>query len=127
MGRSLLNALNNLDVLDQYKEALTELGYKLETLVGGMGGNADNTSRASECWQQGSTQPCSCTLQALRGGAIALRLPACRWRRSVMQRWATAALVAWPPASWTPWPRSTCRRGEHPACATVMINQSHCT
>ncbi|PRW61146.1 starch phosphorylase [Chlorella sorokiniana] len=33
MGRSLLNALNNLDVLDQYKEALTELGYKLETLV----------------------------------------------------------------------------------------------
>lgn len=47
MGRSLLNALNNLDVVDQYKEALTELGYKLETLVGGMGGNAGNTSPAS--------------------------------------------------------------------------------
>ena len=34
MGRSLLNALNNLEVVDQYKEAITELGYKLETLVG---------------------------------------------------------------------------------------------
>ncbi len=33
MGRSLLNALWNLDVRDQYKEALTELGYSLETLV----------------------------------------------------------------------------------------------
>jgi len=39
MGRSLLNALNNLDIKDQYKEAIEELGYKLETLVGGrMGG-----------------------------------------------------------------------------------------
>ncbi|KAL4434815.1 hypothetical protein ABPG77_005342 [Micractinium sp. CCAP 211/92] len=33
MGRSLLNALNNLDIKDQYTEAITELGYKLETLV----------------------------------------------------------------------------------------------
>jgi hypothetical protein len=33
MGRSLLNALSNLDVRDQYREAITELGYKLETLV----------------------------------------------------------------------------------------------
>lgn len=33
MGRSLLNALYNLDVKDQYAEALSELGYKLETLV----------------------------------------------------------------------------------------------
>lgn len=38
MGRSLLNALNNLEVVDQYKEAIEELGYKLETLVRGMGG-----------------------------------------------------------------------------------------
>ncbi len=33
MGRSLLNALNNLDIKDQYTEAIQELGYKLETLV----------------------------------------------------------------------------------------------
>lgn len=33
MGRSLLNALWNLGVKDQYAEALTELGYKLEILV----------------------------------------------------------------------------------------------
>ncbi len=33
MGRSLLNALYNLGVEGQYAEALTELGYKLETLV----------------------------------------------------------------------------------------------
>jgi glycogen phosphorylase len=33
MGRSLLNALYNLDVKDQYKEALQELGYKLEDLT----------------------------------------------------------------------------------------------
>ncbi|EFN50532.1 hypothetical protein CHLNCDRAFT_138754, partial [Chlorella variabilis] len=33
MGRSLLNALNNLDVKDQYTEAIEELGYKLEKLV----------------------------------------------------------------------------------------------
>lgn len=34
MGRSLLNALNNLDIKGQYKEAIEELGYKLEILVG---------------------------------------------------------------------------------------------
>ena len=34
MGRSLLNALNNLGIKDQYTEAITELGYKLEILVG---------------------------------------------------------------------------------------------
>lgn len=33
MGRSLLNNLFNLDVKDNYTEALTELGYDLETLV----------------------------------------------------------------------------------------------
>lgn len=33
MGRSLLNALYNLDVRDAYNEALLELGYNLETLV----------------------------------------------------------------------------------------------
>lgn len=33
MGRSLLNALWNLGVKEQYGEALNELGYKLETLV----------------------------------------------------------------------------------------------
>lgn len=33
MGRSLLNALYNLDVRDTYNEALQELGYNLETLV----------------------------------------------------------------------------------------------
>lgn len=33
MGRSLLNALYNTDIKDQYTEALSELGYKLETLV----------------------------------------------------------------------------------------------
>ncbi|KFM28540.1 Glycogen phosphorylase 1 [Auxenochlorella protothecoides] len=33
MGRSLLNALNNLEVRGQYTEALAELGYSLETLV----------------------------------------------------------------------------------------------
>jgi hypothetical protein len=38
MGRSLLNALNNLGIKDQYTEAITELGYKLEILVGGLGG-----------------------------------------------------------------------------------------
>ena len=32
MGRSLLNALFNLDVKDQYTEALRELGYDLEEL-----------------------------------------------------------------------------------------------
>ena len=37
MGRSLLNALNNLEVVDQYTEAIQELGYKLETLVRGEG------------------------------------------------------------------------------------------
>ena len=38
MGRSLLNALNNLGIKDQYTEAITELGYKLETLVSRAGG-----------------------------------------------------------------------------------------
>jgi starch phosphorylase len=33
MGRSLLNALFNLDVTGQYGEALQEMGYTLETLV----------------------------------------------------------------------------------------------
>lgn len=33
MGRSLLNALNNLGVVDQYTEALKEMGYKLEDLI----------------------------------------------------------------------------------------------
>lgn len=33
MGRSLLNALFNLDVQDQYKEALLGLGYDLETVM----------------------------------------------------------------------------------------------
>ena len=33
MGRSLLNALNNLEVKDAYEEALSELGYKMEALV----------------------------------------------------------------------------------------------
>ena len=33
MGRSLLNALNNLGVVDQYTEALREMGYKLEDLI----------------------------------------------------------------------------------------------
>ena len=40
MGRSLLNALNNLGIRDQYTEAITELGYKLETLVGAAGAGA---------------------------------------------------------------------------------------
>ena len=33
MGRSLLNALNNLGVVDQYTEALREMGYQLEDLI----------------------------------------------------------------------------------------------
>lgn len=33
MGRSLLNALFNLDVAGAYGEALAEMGYNLETLV----------------------------------------------------------------------------------------------
>jgi starch phosphorylase len=33
MGRSLLNALYNLQVKNQYVEALHELGYNLETLM----------------------------------------------------------------------------------------------
>ena len=33
MGRSLTNALNNLAVVNQYTEALREMGYSLETLV----------------------------------------------------------------------------------------------
>lgn len=33
MGRSLLNAMNNLGVVDQYTEALREMGYKLEDLI----------------------------------------------------------------------------------------------
>ena len=33
MGRSLLNALSNLGVVDQYTEALREMGYKLEDLI----------------------------------------------------------------------------------------------
>ena len=33
MGRSLLNALNNLGVVHQYTEALREMGYKLEDLI----------------------------------------------------------------------------------------------
>ncbi|GAB4815011.1 hypothetical protein N2152v2_002057 [Parachlorella kessleri] len=33
MGRSLLNALYNLQIQSQYKEAISELGYKLEDLV----------------------------------------------------------------------------------------------
>lgn len=33
MGRSLLNALYNLNIKSQYKEAIQELGYKLEDLV----------------------------------------------------------------------------------------------
>ena len=38
MGRSLLNALYNLNIQSQYKEALQELGYKLETLVSARAG-----------------------------------------------------------------------------------------
>jgi len=30
MGRSLTNALNNLGVVNQYTEALSEMGYSLE-------------------------------------------------------------------------------------------------
>ena len=30
MGRSLTNALNNLGVVNQYTEALTEMGYDME-------------------------------------------------------------------------------------------------
>lgn len=33
MGRSLLNALYNLDIQDRYREALDELGYNMEALV----------------------------------------------------------------------------------------------
>jgi starch phosphorylase len=33
MGRSLLNALNNLGVVDQYTEALREMGYNLEDII----------------------------------------------------------------------------------------------
>ena len=33
MGRSLTNALNNLAVVNQYTEALREMGYNLEELV----------------------------------------------------------------------------------------------
>lgn len=33
MGRSLLNALFNLDVTGAYGEALAEMGYNLESLV----------------------------------------------------------------------------------------------
>lgn len=33
MGRSLLNALFNLDVAGAYGEALAEMGYSLESLV----------------------------------------------------------------------------------------------
>ena len=33
MGRSLLNALYNLDVKEPYTEALQEMGYSLENLV----------------------------------------------------------------------------------------------
>nr|AGV05361.1 starch phosphorylase [Dunaliella salina] len=33
MGRSLLNTLYNIDVHENYEEALREMGYKLETLV----------------------------------------------------------------------------------------------
>ena len=33
MGRSLLNAMNNLGVVDQYTEALREMGYWLEDLI----------------------------------------------------------------------------------------------
>jgi glycogen phosphorylase len=33
MGRSLLNALFNLDVKDAYTEAIRELGYDLEALI----------------------------------------------------------------------------------------------
>jgi len=33
MGRSLLNSLMNLDLQAPYKEALQEIGYKLEDLV----------------------------------------------------------------------------------------------
>ena len=33
MGRSLLNTLYNLGIKDQYAEALSELGYDLETIA----------------------------------------------------------------------------------------------
>lgn len=49
MGRSLLNALNNLGVVDQYTEALREMGYKLEDLI--------EKARPAELEQP----PCSCT------------------------------------------------------------------
>lgn len=38
MGRSLLNTLYNLNVKDQYQEALKELGYDLEILAEQVGG-----------------------------------------------------------------------------------------
>ena len=49
MGRSLLNALNNLGVVDQYTEALREMGYKLEDLI--------EKARPAEL----EHPPCSCT------------------------------------------------------------------
>ena len=33
MGRSLTNALNSLAVADEYREALTEMGYNLEEVA----------------------------------------------------------------------------------------------
>ena len=64
MGRSLLNALNNLGVVDQYTEALREMGYKLEDLI-----EKARLSRARAASLQLYRMQCSCKFELPRSPA----------------------------------------------------------
>ena len=62
MGRSLLNALYNLEVKEPYTEALLELGYNLETLI------EQVRCHAPSCPL--SPQPAQCAVQPRGEGAV---------------------------------------------------------
>ena len=84
MGRSLLNALNNLGVVDQYTEALREMGYQLEDLI--------EKERDAALGNGGLGRLAACFLDSM----AALSLPA--WGYGIRYQYGMFRQVSRPPS-----------------------------
>lgn len=139
MGRTLTNAVHNMDLQGEYAEVRGWAARVSRTKWPCQGGTPGRHARRCRRCQGDTVGPVQGTpdgLGHLPAGAspphvqrrllTRATLPAepCRpsrswappWRRcgarSWTRRWATAAWAAWPPASWTPSPPWTCPAGE---------------
>lgn len=139
MGRSLLNALFNLDVTGQYGEALQEMGYSLESIVE-QERDAVCSCLASFCLNRDPLTQlafqyyvshanlhvcvhlCAPVASSVLGRSIRCEGAHASLVMSGMffRHWGTEGWGDWQHVSWTRWPPWTCLHGAM-ASATNMV------